>query len=320
MLKKYLKLFSLFALSIFMVSISAGILEKEMLVNDVRIKSEKLIVAVKIGNAEEVANLLEAGVNINFKDDMGETALHIASEEGYSEIVQLLLGAGAEVSIKNNNDETALDCAMDADVIKLLLDAGAGKYLDDIVSLISEGKLPVDSKDKNGNTALYEAVNFNNLELCSYLIKLGANVNAVNSFGKTILQVALEDNIDKKEGDKIIKLLIESGSALNHNRETEEELWIWAIVSNENIENVKFLINKGINLNTEFYYGTTILDFTEIFGLIELSKILKSYGAKCSENSNVRDDLVEIFKEAISEEGFNNNKPIDQNFFKNLLK
>jgi ankyrin repeat protein len=39
-------------------------------------------------------------------------------------------------------------------------------------------------KDKNGNTPLYIAVTYGNLEMAKYLIELGADVNMENQYGK----------------------------------------------------------------------------------------------------------------------------------------
>ncbi|MHB0999859.1 MAG: ankyrin repeat domain-containing protein [Armatimonadota bacterium] len=47
--------------------------------------------AVLRKNNEEVQHLLESGENVNIKDNVGVTPLHIAARRGYYEIVELLL-------------------------------------------------------------------------------------------------------------------------------------------------------------------------------------------------------------------------------------
>lgn len=54
---------------------------------------------------------LKESVNINRIDDLGNTALIIASFSGYTQCVELLLKYGAKVNIKNNAGETAYSLA-----------------------------------------------------------------------------------------------------------------------------------------------------------------------------------------------------------------
>ncbi|KAI0396231.1 Glycerophosphoryl diester phosphodiesterase family-domain-containing protein [Xylariaceae sp. FL0594] len=57
-----------------------------------------LAMAVKLGQAGDVLELLGLRTNVNLKSCYDMTALHIASREGRSEIVSLLLGAGADLN------------------------------------------------------------------------------------------------------------------------------------------------------------------------------------------------------------------------------
>ena len=73
--------------------------------------------------------LIDAGADINAKDEAGSTALMVASEYGRTEIVKLLIAAGADVNAKNELGWTALMWASrhgHTETVKLLIDAGAG--------------------------------------------------------------------------------------------------------------------------------------------------------------------------------------------------
>jgi ankyrin repeat protein len=84
---------------------------------------------------------LDKGADINYKDNIGWTALLHATFYGYKDIVELLLKNGADINIKNNGGNTALIIASKfnhKNIIKLLLKNGAD----------------VNIKNKYGNTAL----------------------------------------------------------------------------------------------------------------------------------------------------------------------
>ena len=85
-----------------------------------------------IYRAYAVKAALDAGADVDAKDDEGNTALMDAASGGWrsEDVIKLLLDAGADVDAKDDEGNTAL---MDAasggwrneDVVKVLLDAGA---------------------------------------------------------------------------------------------------------------------------------------------------------------------------------------------------
>jgi hypothetical protein len=72
--------------------------------------------------------LLDAGADVNLKNEGGNTALHIAAEGSKKKVVRLLLKAGADVRVEDKWKQTALHIAAwrsTTDVIGMLLDEGA---------------------------------------------------------------------------------------------------------------------------------------------------------------------------------------------------
>jgi ankyrin repeat protein len=88
--------------------------------------------------------LLEAGANVNVKDDEGETPLHVAAESDSFNTagLEILLKAGADVRAKKHNGDTALHLAAKChkrEFVELLLKAGA-----DAKATNAEGLAPRD--------------------------------------------------------------------------------------------------------------------------------------------------------------------------------
>jgi ankyrin repeat protein len=103
---------------------------------------------VAIGSNYEVAKkLIARGVDVNIRNDRGETPLTIASKltDNKSKLkVKLLLASGANVNVRTKGGETPLTLAVKANndelesIVKLLLDYGAN----------------VNARDRNGKNAI----------------------------------------------------------------------------------------------------------------------------------------------------------------------
>ena len=130
--------------------------------------------AVRNGNREMVQVLLWAKVDVNAKDDEGQTPLMMLSDRVTSEIVWDLINAGAKVNLRDKDGDTALISVAEVynvDALKALLDAGA----------------KVDASNNDGETALMKAASNGLVNNVRALILAGANVNARDKEGKSAL-------------------------------------------------------------------------------------------------------------------------------------
>ena len=135
--------------------------------------------AVRNGNREMVQVLLWAKVDVNARDEHGQTVLMMLSDKVTSEIVWDLVNAGAKVNLRDKDGDTALISTAEennVDALKALLDAGA----------------KVDAANNDGETALMKAASNGLVNNVRALILAGANVNARDQKGKTALMYADE--------------------------------------------------------------------------------------------------------------------------------
>lgn len=117
------------------------------------------------GKLEDIREAINAGADVNAKDNKGATALIRASWEGNLELAELLLKHGADVNARNDDGCTALMfAAFDGHpkIAEVLIAYGANKNL----------------RDKNGSTA-YDYVRY---------VRKGSSVRKGKGFSASLLQ------------------------------------------------------------------------------------------------------------------------------------
>ena len=97
-----------------------------------------------------------------------------------------------------------------------LIERGANQYI-----LDNRGKSPIDFikrklhfNDSNGNTLLHVAISLCEISLAKYLIDYGANINAVNNYGNSIMHITCYtacNNFDNIEIFSLLNLLLRKG-------------------------------------------------------------------------------------------------------------
>ncbi|HEU0049657.1 MAG TPA: ankyrin repeat domain-containing protein [Nitrososphaera sp.] len=176
------------------------------------------------GNARAVRSLIDAGANVNAREEEGETPLMYAAVEGHTEIVLLLLSRGAEINSVSINEETALGRAAsmgrtaaagiliekganiekggDSGTTPLMYASSAG-HLETVKLLLKKGA-KVNAEDQDGDTALtYAAIRGAPKEILNELIAARADVKHKNNRGKTAEILAAEN--DHKNLAKLLK-------------------------------------------------------------------------------------------------------------------
>ncbi|MCI0638504.1 MAG: ankyrin repeat domain-containing protein [Gemmataceae bacterium] len=181
-------------------------------------KRPVLCIAADQGNLRIMRLLLDHGADANAESTMGYSALREAA--GNSDVggVKMLLDAGAEP------DPAALGHACwlgRTEVVKLLLDIGvspdsglpqaaqAGNF--DLVTLLLAKGANVNTKSKDGATALHLGALQGGFETVKLLLDKGADPNALNDQGQTPLHMAISRDCELPT----IKLLVQIGAKLD---------------------------------------------------------------------------------------------------------
>lgn len=137
-----------------------------------------LHLAAMWGNAELTRLFIELGANIEARDNVGKTALHLAADEGRYSVAKLLLAAGCKIDpISDGLHETPLHYSIinrHRDVSVLLMENGAN----------------VNIKECNDNSPLHLAIIYKHLETCLELLRHGADIHAKNYVDETPWDIA----------------------------------------------------------------------------------------------------------------------------------
>lgn len=163
----------------------------------------ELIEATQANNLGRVQQLIRQRVDLNARDDDGETALGNAAAEGYEEIGLALIEAGADINLRDRYNNTPLMRAISSnreDFVILLLEqdgvdlngalisAAVGPNVEILNLILGEGADP--NKEELDNTPLIASVG-NEVEMVQALLDAGANINQKTTYlGETALMHA----------------------------------------------------------------------------------------------------------------------------------
>ena len=251
------------------MSILLKYLNKVTEINDVDISTglTPLLYAINNSRIEIVKFLIENGADIEAEDTEGKTSLILSVENDDIEKVKYLVENGADLEA-DDGYETASQIAVinkNLEIATYLVEKGASLYLSDEVinGDLELVKYLVEDCDRNNleieNKVLYQLIDYE-MELFEYFVEKGADLDAVDDEGKTLLTHAvIHSEI------KTIKYLVEKGANLNT---IDDECYtpLFRIIEdldytfdNDALKIVKLLVENGADLEAKDKEGNTIL-------------------------------------------------------------
>jgi len=138
----------------------------------------------------------------------------------------------------------------------------------DIVSFLLEKGAQVNKKQERGETAIFVSCDTGNLELTQLLLNAGAEVNIANRSGITPLMNAAGPGGNLK----LVQLLLAHGADIHAKGEWDEDAVYFAVKKN-NPEIVEFLVERG-KLNTGY-----VLEHAVGFDRANIARMMLKLGA-----------------------------------------
>ena len=151
--------------------------------------TNKFHLAIQAGQVDEVARMLEEGIDPNETNTMGNTGLHTASKNISKEIMDLLITSGADVNRQNDNKMSPLHFVV-------LSRGGANEDDDpalDCLRLLLNNTADVDLRDHSGATALHLAAIRSEEGWVNALIEGGASLCAKTDKGEMALYYVMKN-------------------------------------------------------------------------------------------------------------------------------
>lgn len=186
--------------------------------------------------------LVRHGADINARDSVGESVLHVATRIN-SGIFDLLIQLGADIHAKDANGETALHAAIrghKCSMVQTCILHGAD------LNLIS------DNRDTVLNFAIRMCAGSQSVEM---LLRSGADVHAKDAFGKTALHTALEC-----KSISMVKICIRYGADVNAETRDGDRVLHSAIRLTSNVNFVELLLQSGADVNARDARGMSVFD------------------------------------------------------------
>ncbi len=152
-----------------------------------------LIYAVEFGQIGSLFKLIKLGADINYRDIAGKTPFIHAIEKGNIEIAKRLVQFGADVTLKDFSGESAL------------MAAARNGRTGMIITLVKEYGFDINERDKSNRTALMHASWNGHEYTAAIIVKMGADVNAVDHDGWTALTRSV--NFQQHKSVEILELL-----------------------------------------------------------------------------------------------------------------
>ena len=236
-----------------------------------------------------VQMMLENGLDVDFRTDMGETPLLWAARFGNLDVARLLLDHGASINVQKRLERTPLIAAIaNLQTIsepQVQTAEPRGKPLgsiaqapkhEDVARLLISSGADTDLRTSSGRVALYYAAGNGSREIVKLLLSHNANPNNSDDYGWTALHMAAI-----KDYEDIVELLLTYNANIHAcDKQGWTALHVAARYGHKSITKLLLAYNADVKaLNS---YGFTALHLAATWGHTDMVALLVDAGSDLS--------------------------------------
>lgn len=269
--------------------------------------NEMLLQAAIDGDVEEVRRILREGAEIETRNTLGETALHLACRFNHKDIVLLLLKEGANIEARDNDEWTPLISAL----------ALAYYYPNaEVISKLLEEKADVNAQDNDGDTPLIIAARYGDADMVSSILDFHPDISKVRDGQRTALhEVMLNDR-----RDEIVTLLVEAPGVDINSKDSGKQTPLYIASEGGYLNAVDILLAQtGVEVNASNEDDKTPLHIACERGHLEIvNKLLGKNGVNVEAKDNNKqtplhlaclNGKVDVIRKLLEREVNNKNVP-----------
>ena len=230
------------------------------------------------GRRVDIAQLLlEYCVDVEVRDDLGQTPLHLAAYNGSLGLARTLVERNADISVRDSVGNTPLHLAM-WHWPEALEDTRGGRL--DVVKFLLEHGADLEANNDDHSTPLHQASYFGYAKGAQMILEHGANIHARNNVGRTPLHVTPDGSFDGLDGEDTyldtMRCLLEHDAdidALDDYNQTPLH-----VASHHGcIAGARLLLEHGANVHLEDTMGRTPFQLALVRRNENIAQLLSEY-------------------------------------------
>jgi len=269
-------------------------------------------------NKDIISYLLEQGADINQKDVNGITPLEQAiSKNASSELLNFLISKGANTHIKPEGDWTWLHLAvqhrsinsLDA-LVHLTEDVNVTNNLEqnaisyavssynpdhEIIKKLIKLGVSTTQIDTYGESPMYKTIKNRDFDLVELLSKSHTDYNVVTKKGKSLIHAYVDSYRSKSKKEiEVLKFLVDKGADINIQDKDGKTALLSSLSNKVSAEQCKLLISKTTVNQKDNQHNTPLIVATENMQDIKILTLLVDAGADINCVNKQNHNLAEI--------------------------